>query len=61
MEKKVRNIDHSVKVDNKTYNKILKLAKEDQRSIRVTIERAIDVSFREKQKQRLEKTRSTFA
>lgn len=42
MIKKVKPSDHSVKVDNKTYNKILKLSKQERRSIRVTIEMAIE-------------------
>jgi len=42
MKNKIKSKDHSVKVDNKTYKKILKLAKEEKRSIRTVIGMAID-------------------
>ena len=60
MKTKIKTYDHSVKITHSTYLKILKLAKEEQRSIRVIIDLAIKNSIREKQKQLLEKTKGVF-
>jgi len=53
-------IDHSVKVGHETYLKLLHIAKEEQRAIRIIIDRAIENSFRKIQKQLSENTKTVL-